>query len=331
MKDIKMESMVKMKEFIIAKNDAGQRLDKFLAKAVPLLPKSLLYKYIRIKRIKVNQKRCEISTKLSIGDAITLYINDEFFSQDENKLFLAAPTHLTIVYEDENILLIDKPAGLIVHSDEQEQVDVLIHRVQHYLYNKSEYDPSTEHSFAPALCNRIDRNTGGIVVVAKNMPTLQILNEKIKEREIDKFYLCIVHGHLQKKSATLSAYHTKDSQNNIVKISNKKTPNAKTILTKYKVLKENKRFSLVEVELLTGRTHQIRAHFAHIGNPLLGDSKYGFRQDDKSAKFGHQLLYSYRLKFCFKSDAGILNYLNNQDFQVAKVSFYDDFLAGNIL
>ena len=168
-------------------------MDKFLAKAVPALPKNLLYKYIRLKRIKLNGKRCEISTKLSEGDSVQLYINDEFFPEDRDAAhsFLNAPKEVEIVYEDENILLCDKPCGLVVHEDESGDRDTLIDRVLHYLYDKGEYDPDSELSFTPALCNRIDRNTSGIVICAKNAESLRILNQKVKDRELEKLYLCV--------------------------------------------------------------------------------------------------------------------------------------------
>ena len=155
-----------MKEIVIKENDSGQRLDKFLQKAVKTLPKALLYKYIRKKRIKVNDKRSEISYKLNTGDKVQLYINDEFFEAKSENVFLHAPSIVDVVYEDSNILLADKKVGLVVHEDESGSADTLISRIQHYLYNKGEYDPLHENSFAPALCNRIDRNTGGIVIAA---------------------------------------------------------------------------------------------------------------------------------------------------------------------
>ncbi|MBR6789676.1 MAG: RluA family pseudouridine synthase, partial [Oscillospiraceae bacterium] len=193
-----------MREFIIKENDAGQRLDKFLQKAVSSLPKSLMYKYLRMKRIKVNGKRGEISTKLQPGDRVSLYIGDEFFEAEEKPAFFRASGDVRVVYEDENILLCDKPQGLIVHEDEEESVDTLINRVQKYLYDKGEYDPEEEASFAPALCNRIDRNTGGIVIVAKNAAALRLLNDCIKNRELHKYYLCLVKGCPKPKEATLT-------------------------------------------------------------------------------------------------------------------------------
>lgn len=315
-----------MKCLIIGPNDAGQRLDKFLLKAVPLLPNSLMYKYIRLKRIKLNGKRCELSQKLVSGDRIELYIVDEFFTaQDSPSLpFLRAPSGVNIVYEDENILLADKPAGMLVHEDDGGSPDTLINRILRYLYEKDEYRPDEELSFAPALCNRIDRNTGGIVIAAKNFESLQILNQKIKDREITKLYLCIVIGKLRKKCNILKGYHVKDSQTNLVRITALPAPGSKTALTKYRVLREYEDTSLLEVELLTGRTHQIRAHMASIGHPLLGDVKYGVNRMNKDKTQKHQALYSYKLVFSFKTGAGILDYLKDRSFEVESVPFLAD-------
>lgn len=309
-----------MKILLVGINDAGQRLDKFLQKAVPFLPKSLLYKYIRLKRIKLNNKRCDISQKLETGDELALYIGDEFFEQNPVP-FLDAPRGLRIVYEDENILLADKPSGMLVHEDKTEYKDTLINRVLRYLFEKNEYIPENELSFTPALCNRIDRNTGGIVIAAKNAEALRIINEKIKNREITKLYLCLVHGVLDKKSNILKGYHTKDAETNTVRIASSPVEGAKTALTKYKVLRELNDSSLLEVELLTGRTHQIRAHMASIGHPLIGDTKYGVNRMNKGHTQKHQALYSYKLIFSFKTDAGILNYLKDKAFEVESIPF----------
>lgn len=315
-----------MKSFTIGPNDAGQRADKFITKAVPSLPKNLLYKYLRLKRIKLNGKRCEISTRLQENDVMEMYISDEFFLKaDDAHAFLAAPTSLSILYEDENILLVDKPVGLVVHEDDSNSADTLINRIQHYLFEKGEYIPEQENSFAPALCNRIDRNTQGIVIAAKNSEALRILNQKIKDRELHKCYLCIVHGHLSKPQATMTAYLRKDSTANQVEVTDTQKPGSRTIVTKYRVLRERENRSLLEVDLITGRTHQIRAHFAHIGHPLLGDGKYGFQRDNKDSGFSHQALCAYKLIFDFTTDAGILNYLDKRTFQLENVPFAEDF------
>lgn len=315
-----------MRTFEIGANDAGQRLDKFLSKAVKRLPKSLLYKSIRLKRIKVNGKRCEISTRLQPGDIVDLYINDEFFGDTPLALpFLVAPPMIDVVYEDDNILLVNKHPGLVVHEDESGSEDTLIHRIQHYLYNKGEYRPEQEHSFSPALCNRIDRNTGGIVIAAKNAQSLRILNQKIKNRELRKLYLCVVRGILDSKNGEWKAYLKKDETTNTVMVSNRKAPDNRTIITAYRVLEETKNYSLVEVDLKTGRTHQIRAHFAYMGHPLVGDGKYGKLEKGNLAGVRQQLLYSYRLDFCFTTDAGILTYLNGKSFCVQDIWFAKNF------
>ncbi len=314
-----------MKSFTIGKNDAGQRLDKFIQKAMPALPKSLMYKYIRLKRIKVDGKRAEISTKLLEGSVVDAYINDEFFAPKEKKLdFMMASKVLDIIYEDENILLADKKQGLLSHPDENEYGDTLITRIQRYLYEKGEYDPENELSFKPALANRIDRNTGGIVIAAKNAEALRILCDKIKYREIDKFYLAVCHGSPKEKEAVLDGFLFKDESKNRVFIKESKTEESRTIKTHYRVLKEKQGLSLLEVELLTGRTHQIRAHLASIGHPLLGDGKYGKNADDKKLGFKHQALYSYKLRFNFTTDAGILEYLNGKTFTAPKVWFAEE-------
>lgn len=314
-----------MKEFKITKNDAGLRLDKFIVKVCPTLPSSLMFKYIRTKRIKVNGKRGEISTRLNAGDTVSAYINDEFFAEAEPKYsFLSAPSNIEVVYEDENILLVDKKQGLLVHPDKNEYTNTLIDRIQHYLYKKGEYDPKNENSFAPALANRIDRNTGGIVIAAKNAEALRILCDKIKYREMDKRYLAVVHGIPNKKSDTLEGFLEKNESKNQVYLKNSKTAEAKTIKTKYRVLQSKNNLSLLEIELLTGRTHQIRAHMASIGHPLLGEGKYNKSAKDRKMGFDKQALYSYSLKFDFKTDAGILNYLNGKRFTVKKVWFAEE-------
>ncbi len=314
-----------MKTFIIQENDKDQRLDKFLQKSIPRLPQSLLYKYLRKKRIKVNQKKCALNYRMQLNDRVDLYIGDEFFSTQPEYQFLSAPATIKVIYEDEHILLVNKPQGLVVHEDHENTMDTLIHRVQHYLYLKREYQPEDELSFAPALCNRIDRNTCGIVIIAKDAATLRILNEKIKNRELVKKYLCLVLGTPEPPNATLVHYLEKNHQENKVKIYQKPHENTKTIVTKYRVISSKNHLSLVEVDLKTGRTHQIRAHMAYIGHPLLGDGKYGNNAINKKYGYKQQALCSYYLKFEFQSDAGVLDYLNGKHFMLQDIWFTQQF------
>lgn len=315
-----------MKSFIISENDAGQRLDRFIIKAAPHLPASVMYKGIRTKNIKVNRKRANIDQRLQTGDLVELYLKDELLQPGEKQYdFLTAGKKLHIVYEDGQILLADKPEGLLSHGDEKEFSDTLINRIKRYLYEKGEYDPKAEHSFAPALANRIDRNTGGIVIAAKTAEALRILNQKIKDREIEKTYLCLVHGTPRPAHALLTGYLTKDTDRNQVTVSQTPAPESRTIVTEYTVLAAKQGVSLLEIRLHTGRTHQIRAHLASVGHPLVGDGKYGKNAADKKLGFKHQALYSYRLTFRFTSDSGCLSYLNNRTFRVDNVWFAEGF------
>ena len=283
-----------MKEFTIGQNDAGQRLDRFLAKAVPLLPASLAQKYIRIKRIKCNGKRIDRDTRLQEGDVLQLYINDEFFDKprEDNAYLTVANPKLNIVYEDENILLVDKRPGLAVHPhDGAEYGRTLIDHIQSYLYQKREWRPREENAFTPALCNRIDRNTGGIVIAAKTAEALRVMNQKIKDREIDKRYLAIVEGSPKPKEGSLKGYLFKDAQKNRGYVTDTPQPGSKTCQTNYKTLASAAGLSLVECELITGRTHQIRAQFAHASQNR-NDAIEGYEQECSSyvnAKIGYRL------------------------------------------
>ena len=310
-----------MREYYITKNDSGQRLNKFLEKAVPLLSGGMMHKYLRLKRIKVNNKRTEAAYKLAEGDSVQLYLNDEYFdAPKEEEAFRRIKTpRVRVVYEDEHILLADKVPGMVVHADEHGDTDTLIAHIQAYLFQSGAWNPDDAASFAPALCNRIDRNTGGIVIAAKTAEALRILNQKIRDRELDKRYLAVVEGTPRPETGVLKGYLFKDAVKNRVFVTDTPQKGAKTCETRYRTLTKRGGLSLVECELITGRTHQIRAQFAHAGHPLLGDGKYG--KLDPHADRRYQALYSYRLTFCFTTDAGVLAPLNGRSFQVADVEF----------
>ena len=318
-----------MKEFIIGKNDAGQRLDRFVAKAAPLLPSSLAQKYIRIKRIKVGGKGSKREYKLAFGDVVQMYVNDEFFeAHKEEKPYLKVSDHsLDIIYEDRNIILLNKPAGVLCHSDGGFSYSSLISRVQAYLAHKGDWKPGEENSFAPALCNRIDRNTSGIVIAAKNAESLRILSEKIKQREIDKYYLAAVHGIPSRRSGRLDGYIFKDAVKNQVYVRKDSSPGSKSAVMEYRTIRTEGSLSLLECRLITGRTHQIRAQLADFGLPLLGDGKYGSERLNKAFGEKHQALCSYKLVFAFRSYAGILSYLDGKAFQLSDVPFVNKYFS----
>ncbi len=316
-----------MKEFTIGKNDAGQRLDRWLAKTLPLLPAPLAQKYIRLKRVKVNGKGSKRDVRLQMGDVLQLYINDEFFQRPtpENAFLSLYQPKLNILYEDEHILLLDKRPGMVVHPDESERVNTLLTHIQAYLYQKKEWSPYWENSFAPALCNRIDRNTGGIVIAAKTAEALRVMNQKVKDRELNKYYLCVLHGVMPRKEGKLENFLLKDEAKKQVSVHNRPVPGGKTAVTLYRTLAVNGGLSLVECDLITGRTHQIRAQFAAAGHPLLGDGKYGREREDRKYGRHGQALYSYRLEFRFTTDAGPLEHLNGRSWQVEDVDFVGEY------
>ncbi|MBQ2925748.1 MAG: RluA family pseudouridine synthase [Ruminiclostridium sp.] len=320
-----------MREFTIGQNDAGQRLDRWLSKTLPVLPAPLAQKYIRIKRVKLNGKGAKRDTRLQKGDLLQLYINDEFFEKPtpENAFLSVFKPQLNIVYEDENLMLLDKRPGMVVHPDETERVNTLITHIQAYLYQKKEWSPYWENSFAPALCNRIDRNTGGIVIAAKNAETLRIMNQKIKDREVEKSYLCIVLGTPKPAEGRLENFLVKDEGKKQVFVHNKPVEGGRTAVTLYRTLAKRNGMSLVECRLITGRTHQIRAQMAAAGHPLLGDGTYGRERENKRmGKTNGQALYSYKLSFPFTTDAGCLEGLKDREWTVTDVPFVEEFFPG---
>ena len=311
-----------MRTLTIGQNDAGQRLDKFLTKALPRMPKSLLYKSVRTKKIKVNRKRAQPEQILAVGDELQLFLPDDLFDKTgdaDTKAELARiKGEVPILYEDENLVLIDKRPGVAVHEDDKGSADTLLTALRAYLYRRGEYDPDKEQSFAPSLCNRIDRNTGGIVIAAKNAETLRDMNERIRRRVMGKFYLAAVHGVPKESEATLTGYLVKDEKKKEVTVFRDNPPkNAKKIATRYRTLATSPdgKLALLEVELLTGRTHQIRAHLASVGHPLLGEGKYAENRGDRARGFRFQALAAYRLVFP-PPQGDSLDYLSERVFTV---------------
>lgn len=312
-----------MREFVIGKNDAEQRLDKFLTKLCPSMPQTMLYKSLRKDCVRVNGKHIKDGAfRLSEGDELKLFLKDEFFERKaSDDAYLRADTDIDIIYEDENIILVNKKAGVCVHADDDGNENTLIDRIKGYLYKKGEYIPEKENTFTPSLCNRLDRNTSGIVIAAKNAEALRVMNQKIKDREMTKLYLCAAYGIFEKKQGELRGFLFKDEKEKRVYISDNSKPGTKTIITRYRVLKEKNKLSLVEVDLITGRTHQIRAHLAYAGHPLVGDGKYGNNKINKEFGMTTQALCAYRLIFEFTTAAGELEYLNGRSFSVDNVDF----------
>ncbi|MBO4406636.1 MAG: RluA family pseudouridine synthase [Clostridia bacterium] len=313
-----------MRIITVNRNDAGQRLDRFLMKAVPALPPGLRSKYIRTKAVKLNGKRTEASARIAEGDEIALYINDEFFmtsSDDASFTLVSRPP--AILYEDGEILLAVKEPGLSVHEDESGNPDTLINRIKSYCVRTGAWEPEKENSFAPALANRIDRNTGGIVIACKSAEALREMNALIRDRKIDKYYLAAVCGD-PPPAGTLKGYIRKRESENRVDVFDSPAPGARTAVTGFRVLAREDGLALCECRLFTGRTHQIRAQMAHAGFPLLGDGKYG-RADPRQK---HQALYSYKLIFSDVPEDSPLHYLKGRVFVWQDVDFLKEFFPG---
>ena len=293
-----------MKVFTVGPNDAGQRLDKFAEKATASLPRSLMYKAIRTKKIKVNRKRCEPGQILAEGDTVQMFLAPEFFGE-KDLAFLRLEPKLTVAYEDENVLIVCKEEGQSCHSDETQETGTLIDHIKSYLAKKGEYRPEAENAFAPALANRIDRNTSGLVMAAKNAPALRALNDMIRARRVEKIYLAWVHGAFT-EPGTATLYLQKDEAEKRVRVSTAPREGYLTAITEYAPLVTRGDRQLLEVRLHTGRTHQIRATFAALGHPLVGDAKYGKDRDDPV--FPHQALRAQTLVF-HPEEGSFLSYL----------------------
>ena len=285
-----------MRTFTIGQNDAGQRADKFLLKACPALPKSLLYKTFRKKDIKCNGKRIPAETFLQEGDELAVYLPDDCFgdSQHSAKALTALPKP-DIFYENDRIMIMRKPVNLPVHADDQHSADTLLGRFLYDLASRGVYRQEAEQSFTPALCNRLDRNTEGFVIGAKTASALRSVNRMIRDGQVKKQYLCIVCGTLPRQRDTVTAYHRRLSGQK-AEIASTCKDGFREIRTGYEVLQKKDDLALVLVTLYTGRTHQIRAQMAALGCPLLGDAKYGDPAYNRRYGEKYQLLAACRLR-----------------------------------
>ena len=312
-----------MKELIIDKNESGQRLDRFLKKYLDKAPHSFIQKMLRKKNIKLNGKKVSGDTIIIEGDTIQLYLADETIKKFRKDIKISKTKYTPdIIYEDENIILINKPLDILSHSAEDLDENIVDSMI-YYLYEKGEYNPKLEKIFVPAICNRLDRNTSGIIIGAKNYPALKIINSALRENQINRYYKAVVKGIL-KEDKIIEGYLTKNRELNKVGISKEEIDDSKKIITKMKVLDYMDKYSLLEIQLITGRTHQIRAHLASIGYPIIGDIKYGDREVNKYFKenfrLNNQMLHAYKLIFN-KLDKP-LDYLDHKEFIASSNKIY---------
>ena len=321
-----------MKSITIDKTWDGRRLPRFLQKAMPSASMGQIRKFLRLGRVKVNGKKGTEETVLQENAVVDLYVEDEFFAevQKEDPFYSRIRPKLTILYEDAHVMLLDKRAGLICHPDEGEKVHTLLTYAQAYLYQKGQWNPKTD--FAPALCNRIDRFTAGIVILAKTQEALRAMDAKIRTHEVQKYYLCAVHGRMKYPDGTLRHFLLKKPEQKKVTVLRKNEPGSKEAITHYQAIDENNGLTLCECLLGTGRTHQIRAQFAAIGHPLLGDNQYGSsKQNEKYGRMNGQALCAYRLIFDFEGDAGCLSGLNGLTVQVRDVPFVHEYFPDVVI
>ena len=321
-----------MKSMTIDKSWDGRRLTRFLQKAMPSASMGQIRKFLRLGRVKVNGKKGTEETVLKEDAVVDMYVEDEFFAEAEKEdpFYSRIRPKLTILYEDEHIMLLDKRVGLICHPDEGEKVHTLLTYAQAYLYQKGEWNPKTD--FAPALCNRIDRFTAGVVILAKTQEALRAMDAKIRTHEVQKYYLCAVHGKMKYKDGTLRHFLMKKPEQKKVTVLRKNEPGSKEAITYYQAIDEVGGLTLCECLLGTGRTHQIRAQFAAIGHPLLGDNQYGnAKQNEKYGRMNGQALCAYRLIFDFEGDAGCLNGLNGLTVQVRDVPFVREYFPDVVI
>lgn len=304
-----------MKEIIITANEQNQRLDKFLFKYFNTAPKSFVYKMLRKKRIKYNKKKAEGSELLVTGDVLQMYLAEDTIDNFmEEKEVVVSERHFGIVYEDDNVILVSKPAGLLTHPEKTSDKDTLIDQILYYLNQKGQYIPTKESSFTPAVCNRLDRNTSGIVIAGKNLMAVQNINKAIAEYKLEKYYITVVKGKMS-RNGEIVGYLTKNYDTNQVSVSDKESYGSKKVITRYTILGTTNEYSLLEIHLVTGKSHQIRAHLQSIGHPVIGDRKYG---DEKVNLFfkqkyalSNQFLHAYKMVWNDKESQ--LSYLSNKD------------------
>ena len=321
-----------MKSIQVDRSWDGRRLTRFLQKAMPSATMGQIRRFLRLGRVKVDGKRAGEETVLRESAVVDMYVEDEFFAEAEraDPFYSKIRPKLTILYEDEQVMLLSKRAGLVCHPDEGEKVHTLLTYSQAYLYQKGEWNPKTD--FAPALCNRIDRFTAGIVILAKTQEALRAMDAKIRTHEVQKYYLCIVHGRMKYPEGTLRHWLTKKPEQKKVTVLRKNEPGSKEAVTYYQVIDERDGLTLCECLLGTGRTHQIRAQFAAIGHPLLGDNQYGqAKLNEKTGRVSGQALCAYRLIFDFEGDAGCLNGLNGLTVQVKDVPFVREYFPDVVI
>ena len=321
-----------MKSIQVDRSWDGRRLTRFLQKAMPSATMGQIRRFLRLGRVKVDGRRAGEETVLRESAVVDMYVEDEFFAEAEraDPFYSKIRPKLTILYEDEQVMLLSKRAGLVCHPDEGEKVHTLLTYAQAYLYQKGEWNPKTD--FAPALCNRIDRFTAGIVILAKTQEALRAMDAKIRTHEVQKYYLCIVHGRMKYPEGTLRHWLTKKPEQKKVTVLRKNEPGSKEAVTYYQVIDERDDLTLCECLLGTGRTHQIRAQFAAIGHPLLGDNQYGqAKQNEKYGRVNGQALCAYRLIFDFEGDAGCLAGLDGLTVQVKDVPFVHEYFPDVVI